>query len=161
MPIRFHKSLAVANAVVSMVMGLEENYEDLILRDLQPDFSKGFVCSVQSYQNGREQGLCLEFYDAAYETTKTFIGGESKNMTVSTCYYICENRHGDDVTVYVGPPSFFQLPDDKTYYEGRNTFGEKGLLEAAKFILKDAAERINKKLTASRTEVLDPVFADK
>jgi hypothetical protein len=59
------------------------------LKDVQ-----GFV---DAYQNGREQGLCLNIYSKG----SRFI-----------CYYVCEGRGTDSITIYKGSGSNQGISED-------------------------------------------------
>lgn len=57
---------------------------------------------IESYQNGREQGYVLTDIQ-------------------KVAYYICENRHTNDICIYKGQPSNYGL-DTEAWYNA-HTFG--------------------------------------
>jgi hypothetical protein len=86
--IRFHTGLLMAQAIVSAWMAQVTARRD------------GDIC-IETYQNGREQGLCVW------------------NLVLNKSAYISEYRNSDEIVVYIGPRICMQGLSDEHYKNAR------------------------------------------
>jgi hypothetical protein len=91
------RSLVTAEAVISRAMQFINSQEGAG-RGCSA-LSADFRTIVESYQNGREQGLI------AWPTFASHIA-----------YYICEPRHGDAVCIYTGQYAMQSISDDAYHF---------------------------------------------
>jgi len=101
---KFHHSLKVAQHVLTELLSNDE-------------FMKldGYI---ESYQNGREQGYAIVFY-----------------QPINFAVYICEERRSDNIAVYRGSYSMQSISEDA--YKNCRTFEEGSYEEAADFIVEE------------------------
>lgn len=110
MKIPIHYSLKVARAVVAKI-------------DLPKEVAKN--CDVESWSNGREQGLCIK---------KFFPLGESKSIVVA------QQRSSDDILIVAGTGSDFDFqtnhPSDDIWHKdgARTHFNYNEKEKAARYI---------------------------
>ncbi len=133
MKIRTHSSLLVAQAVVAHLQTLLEYPPHTSkLTDQQWD---EVDLSIGSFQNCREQGLTISAYGVPYE---------AENSWSSTCYFIAEHRSSDVIVVYVYH-DVINASDDGIYND-MHTFGYGQYNDAARFIVQDIAQRLEKSI---------------
>lgn len=96
-------SMATAMSIVNMVTA----NEDVM-------YSTKVHWYIEAYQNGREQGLII-------------------TDITNIAFYICENRHSDSPTVYVGNYSMQSISENA--YKHCNSF--KNINEASDWLIKE------------------------
>lgn len=102
-----------------------ENVVNIVMND---DRTQHIEATVDSYQNGREQGLQICYIESDYDTA----------------FFIAEHRNVDDVVVYVGKPQMQSLGEDA--YRNSHFFHEDE--EAAEFVIKELRAIQKKQLLA-------------
>ena len=110
--IEVHNSLIVARKVIRAL-------EKIIPRTIAKE------CSLESWSNGREQGLCLRYYPVDSFLTKKFC--------------ISECRNSDSILVVHGSNNDFDLqtnqPSEEIYQKNRKYFDYQHFDEVARHIL--------------------------
>ncbi len=107
-------SLVVAETVINMFL----NHQSF-------DHSK-IDAYIESYQNGREQGLII--WD---------VGMSKENIpkTKNLAYYICQHRRSDDIAIYKGEYSMSSISEDA--YKHQNFFKWNEFDKAVEWLLKE------------------------
>jgi hypothetical protein len=113
--IEVHESLQVAHKVLRAI-------EKIMPKRLAGD------CRVESWSNGREQGLCLENYSS------------SQNGILARKIVFAEDRASDDILVVNGSNYDFDVqtnqPSDETWKKNRRYFKYDQHAEVAEYIVK-------------------------
>lgn len=106
MKIKKSTSLVVAENIINLLQNTEH-----------PSSLNGVSFSIESYQNGREQGFLLwAFY---YENN-----GNIKPLNRNVNYYICQARKSDSICIYKGEYAMQSISDsaykNPTYFDYEN-----------------------------------------
>jgi predicted RNA-binding protein with PUA-like domain len=107
-----------------------------VLRAVNKIMPQNISGTVLCYQNGREHGFQITYFNSHNVPTLLTKGGP-------LAYYICENRNSDNIVVAKGSSAMQSISDDA--YANRKYFDPGNYEEAAEWIVNDIQAELNKK----------------